>query len=76
MKFKQSIQPARVVYHVNRTMRNGAVYEYYGQEVYDTRYQAERAICLRFRKYRDQMSIVKVHEPECAVLTSDTTIKF
>ena len=69
MKFKQSIQPARVTWHVNRTMRNGEVYEYYGSEVYETRYLAERAICLRFRKYRDQMSIVEVHEPETTVLT-------
>ncbi len=69
MKFKQSIQPARITYHVNRTMRNGEVYEYYGQEVYSSRRDAEYDIATRFKKYSDQMSIVKVHEPETTVLT-------
>ena len=60
---KPVLEPARTIYRLDRTMRSGEVFEYYGQEIYDTRYNAERAICLRFSKYQDQMSVVEVHQP-------------
>jgi hypothetical protein len=74
MQFKQAREPARTIYRVDRTLSNGAVHEYYGAEVYDSRYLAERAICLRFHKYRDQMSIIEVHEPTHTVLISQISL--
>ncbi len=64
MKSRHSITPAETVYRLDRTIRNGEVYKWYGQETYTTRKAAESAIIKRFSKYQDQMTVVKVELPD------------
>ncbi len=72
MNFHKEHQPARTIYRIDRTLRNGEVYEYYGSEVYGSRRGAEKAAARRFSKYLDQISIVEIREKATDVLVSDS----
>jgi len=67
--------PARTIYRLDRTLKSGEVYEWYGSEIYDTRAQAEQAIKQRFARYQAQMRVVAVYEPEHEYITIQERIR-
>ncbi len=73
MKFEKEHRPARTIYRIDRILRSGEVYEYYGSEVYDSRQQAKKAATKRFNKYIDEIKIVAVHEKASDILASKWT---